>query len=162
MISDLLSELYQVCWNFSPHLQKRKLGRQIWKLISPNSITRKLNTRNLNTENSTQENSTRENSTRENSTHFKHLIIVIYIIHLYSFFVPLIIYAFETIFVKYVFAFKLFISFCFMVWANVNNVSTWKTVWYRKKSQSWLGVKEIIRFYMYFKWVTIVTKCKRK
>ena len=30
----------------------------------------------------------------ENSTHFEHLIIVIYIIHLYSFFVPLIIYAF--------------------------------------------------------------------
>ena len=41
--------------------------------------TRKLNTRKLNT---------------ENSTHFKHLIIVIYIMHLYSLFVRLIIYAF--------------------------------------------------------------------
>ena len=29
MISDLLSELYQVCGNVSPHLQKRKLERQI-------------------------------------------------------------------------------------------------------------------------------------
>ena len=47
--------------------------------------TRKLNTRKLNT---------------ENSTHFKPSIIVIYIIHVYSLLVLLIIYAIDTIFLE--------------------------------------------------------------
>ena len=58
-------------------------------------ITKKLNTRNLNTENSTRKLNT------ENSTYFKHLIIAIYIIHLFFLFALLIIYAIDTIFLKY-------------------------------------------------------------
>ena len=61
-------------------------------------ITRKLNPENSPQENSTQENSTHENSTHEHATHFRHLLIVIYSIHLYSLVVLLIIYAFDTIF----------------------------------------------------------------
>ena len=63
-------------------------------------ITKKLNTRNLNTENSTRKLNTRKPNT-ENSTNLEHLIIAIYIIHLYSLFALLIIYAIDTIFLKY-------------------------------------------------------------
>ena len=64
----------------------------VWVLVT---ITRKLNTRKLNTRILNT-----ENSTQENSTHFKPSIIVIYIIHVYSLLVLLIIYAFDTIFLE--------------------------------------------------------------
>ena len=61
------------------------------------------------------ENSTQENSTQEISTHFKHSIIVIYIIHVYSLFVLLIIYAFDIIFLKYL-CLHLIFFYRFVLW----------------------------------------------
>ena len=75
--------------NLAPKIPKQSTSPRL-----PENSTQENSTQ----ENSTQENSTHENSSHENATHFKQLLIVIYIIHLYSLVVLLIIYAFDTIF----------------------------------------------------------------